>query len=186
MTYKVAYCAAFASAMLLVYLKPIAAQNNGGTLQFDQFRVDLYHGHLKIPHQFHKDSDGLWADESGKPTSAPHVNFAGEYFLAAHSCGTCCRYYTLNDLRTGDEIGQVSMFDASDRAPHATKDGRTYVPILFFKPDSRLLIVQYEFDLCARAHHNQCSQRYFVFEDGGFRSVSGTLRSCTRQGEEPE
>jgi len=186
MTRKVAYFVVFASAMLLVCLKPIAAQTDNGTPQFDQFRVDLYHGHLKIPPQFHKESDGLWVDESGKPASAPHVNFAGEYFLAAHSCGTCCRYYTLNDLRTGADTGQISMFDASDDAPHVTKDGHTYVPILFFKPDSRLLIVQYELDLCTRAQHNQCRQHYFIFKDGGFQSVSKTLSSCTRQGEEPE
>jgi len=183
---KITRFAAFASAVLLLCLRSVAAQSHDRKLEFDQFRVKLYRGHFKIPQEFHKDRDGLWVDGAGKPSSAPSVNFAGEYFLTAHSCGTCCRYYTLNDLRTGSEIGQVSMFDASDRAPHVTKDGHTYVPILFFKPDSRLLIVQYELDLCTRDQHNQCRQRYFVFEDGRFHSVSETLSSCTRQGEEPE
>ena len=186
MTYKTRCFAALACVILLVCLKSLAAQGDDRELEFDQFRVDVYHGGPKIPREFHKDRDGLWVDESGKPASAPHVNFAGEYFLAAHSCGTCCRYYTQNDLRKGGEIGQVSMFDASDRAPHVTKDGHTYVPILFFKPDSRLLIVQYELDLCTRVQHNQCRQRYFVFEDSRFHAVSKTLSSCTRQGEEPE
>jgi len=185
MTYKVANCAVLACAIFFVYLKPLAAQKDGQAFQFDQFQVDVYRGHLEIPREFHKDRDGLWVDESGKPALAPRVNFAGEYYLAAHSCGTCCRYYTLNNLQTGGQISQVSIFDAGDPTP-TTKDGRTYVPILFFKPDSRLLIVQYELDLCTPVEHNQCRQHYFVFEDGRFRSISRTLPSCTHEGKEPE
>jgi hypothetical protein len=185
MTYKVANCAVLACAIFFVYLKPLAAQKDGQAFQFDQFQVDVYRGHLEIPREFHKDRDGLWVDESGKPALAPRVNFAGEYYLAAHSCGTCCRYYTLNNLQTGGQISQVSIFDAGDPTP-TTKDGRTYVPILFFKPDSRLLIVQYEFDLCTPVKHNKCRQRYFIFEDGRFRSLSKTLRPCAREGQEPE
>jgi hypothetical protein len=109
------------------------------------------------------------------------VNFAGEYYLSGHSCGTCCRYYTLNNLRTGREVDAIRMFDAGDTPPR-TKDGHTYVPILFFKPESRLLIVQYNLDLCG----NLCRQRYFVFEDGHFRAISKTLQSCTHEGDEPE
>jgi hypothetical protein len=114
------------------------------------------------------------------------VNFAGEYYLAGHSCGTCCRYYTLNNLRTGAKVREVSMFDAADSNPHLTRDGRTYVPILFFKPRSKLLVVQYELDLCTSTGKNECRQRSFIFEGGHFRAISRTLRSCTREGEEPE
>jgi hypothetical protein len=185
MTYREAHYAALACAIFLVYLNPLGAQKDSRAFQFNQFPVDVYRGHLKIPREFHKDRDGLWVDESGKPAFAPRVDFAGEYYLAAHSCGTCCRYYTLNNLRTGGEIGQINMFDTGDQTP-TTKDGHTYVPILFFKPDSRLLIVQYELDLCTSVEHNLCRQRYFVFEDGRFRSLSRMLSSCTREGEEPE
>jgi hypothetical protein len=184
MTHRVVHRAIIGCAVFVAFLKPLAAQKDGPIPQFNHFPVDLYHGHNKIPREFHKDTDGLWLDESGKPASAPRVNFAGEYYLAAHSCGTCCRYYTLNNLRTGGEIGQVSMFNASEPTP-TTKDGHTYVPILFFKPDSRLLIVQYEFDLCTPVEHNKCRQRDFVFDDGRFRSLSKTLQSCTREGQEP-
>jgi hypothetical protein len=173
-------CVAF-----LCLLKPVAAQKDEQAPQFYQFSVGVYRGHIKTPREFHKDTDGLWLDDLGKPASAPRVNFAGEYYLAAHSCGTCCRYYTLSNLRAGGEIRQVSMFDASEPIP-TTKDGHTYIPILFFKPDSRLLIVQYEYDLCTPVEHNQCRQRYFVFEDGRFRSLSKTLLPCTREGREPE
>jgi len=185
MTHKVAHYAVLACAIFLVHLKSLVAQNEARAFQSNQFPADVYRGHLKIPREFHKTQEGLWVDESGKPAFAPRVNFAGEYYLTAHSCGTCCRYYTLNNLRTGGEIGQVSMFDAGDRTP-TTKDGHTYVPILFFKPDSRLLIVQYELDLCTPVERNQCRQRYFVFENGRFRSISRTLPSCTRESQEPE
>jgi|SRR5579859_1447640 len=185
MTHKVANYAVLACAIFLVHLESLAAQKDSQAFQFNQFPVDVYHGHLKIPREFHKDRDGLWVDESGKPTFAPRVNFAGEYYLAVHSCGTCCRYYTLDNLRTGGEIGRVRRFDAGDPAP-TTKDGHTYVPILFFKPDSRLLIVQYELDLCTPVERNQCRQRYFVFEDGRFRSISKIMPSCTREGQEPD
>jgi hypothetical protein len=184
MTYRAVHCAIIGCAVFLAFLRPLAAQKDGREPQFNQFPVDVYHGHNKIPREFHKDKDGLWLDESGKPASAPRVNFAGEYYLAAHSCGTCCRYYTLSNLRTGGEISQISMFDAGEPTP-TTKDGHTYIPILFFKPDSRLLIVQYEFDLCTPVEHNKCRQRDFVFEDGHFRSLSKTLQPCTREGQEP-
>lgn len=185
MTYRVVHCAIVGCVVLLGFLGPLAAQTDGPVPQFNQFSVDVYHGHKKVPREFHKDTDGLWLDEADKPAFAPHVNFAGEYYLAGHTCGTCCRYYTLNNLRTGGAISQVSMFNAGEPTP-ATKDGHTYIPILFFKPDSRLLIVQYELDLCTPVEHNQCRQHYFVFEDGRFRSISRTLPSCTHEGQEPE
>jgi len=157
-----------------------------GAIHFDQFPVEVYRGHLKIPQEFHKDSEGNWRDEAGKPASRPHVNFAGEFYLAAHSCGTCCRQYTLNNLRTGSEVSEISTFDAADSSPHVTKDGRTYVPILFFKPGSKLLVVQYELDPCTSADKNECRQRYFIFENGHFKAISRTLRSCSHEGEEHE
>jgi hypothetical protein len=57
------------------------------------------------------------------------------------------------------------MFNATEPSP-LTKDGRTYVPILFFKAGSKLLLVQYELDLCTSSSKNECRQRYFIFENG--------------------
>jgi hypothetical protein len=185
MTYRVVHCTIIGCAVFLAFLKPLAAQKGEPAPQFSQFPVDVYHGHIKIPREFHKDSNGLWLDEADKPAGAPRVNFAGEYYLAGHSCGTCCRSYTLNNLRIGGANSQIWMFSAGEPTP-TTKDGHTYIPILFFKPDSRLLIVQYEYDPCTPVEHNKCRQRYFVFEDGRFRSLSKTLQSCTREGQEPE
>ncbi len=185
MTHRVVHRAVIGCAVSLVFLKPLVAQKDVPVPQFNQFPVGVYHGHNKIPREFRRDTDGLWIDDSGKPAITPRVNFAGEYFLAAHSCGTCCRSYTLSNLRTGGEIRRVSMFDASEPPP-TTRDGHTYLPILFFKPDSRLLIVQYQYDLCTPVEHKKCRQREFVFEDGRFRSLSKNLQSCTSEGHEPE
>jgi hypothetical protein len=177
-------------ALLPIALLPGSARHCGAqerdAINFNQFPVEVYRGPLKIPREFHREPDGKWQDESGKPASQPQVNFAGEYYLAGHSCGTCCRYYTLNNLRTGAKVREVSMFDAADSNPHLTRDGRTYVPILFFKPRSKLLVVQYELDLCTSTGKNECRQRSFIFAGGHFRAISRTLRSCTREGEEPE
>jgi hypothetical protein len=181
--------AAFYTLLPVALLIGSACQSGAqepGAIRFTQHTVDVYRGQIKIPREFHKDRDGLWQDETGKPASRPRVNFAGEYFLAVHSCGTCCRYYTLSNLRTGAEINEVGMFDASDGSPHVTRDGRDYVPILFFKPGSKLVIVQYELDLCTDAKKNECRQRYFIFENDHFKAISRTLRSCTRKGDEPE
>jgi hypothetical protein len=183
---RVGHCGVLACAILVVCLTPLTAQKDSQVFQFSQFPIDVYLGHLKIPREFHKDRDGSWVDESGKGFFAPRVNFAGEYYLTAHSCGTCCRYYTLSNLRTGAEIDQIRMFDAGDPTP-TTKDGRTFVPILFFKPDSRLLIVQYELDLCTvPVKQRRCRQRYFILKDGRFEAISKTFQFCTQDGDETE
>jgi hypothetical protein len=171
-------------SLLLLNPSFCSAQKEKQTFSFNEFSVDVYHGHLKIPKVFLKDKDGLWQDVASKSMQTPQVNFAGEFFIAVHSCGTCCRYYTLHNLKTGEEIKQVSMFNAGDPTP-VTKDGHTYVPILYFKPDSRLLVVQFELDLCTPVERNQCRQRYYVFEDGRFRPISNTIFSCTHLGDEP-
>ncbi len=160
-------------------LPPLHAQTRAPAIAFDQFPVQVFDGKIKLPPEFHKDSDGSWKDELGKPASAPGVNFAGEYYLAAHSCGTCCRFYTLDNLRTRARIDQIKMFDAAEPAP-TTKDGHTYIPILYSKPGSRLLVVQYELDLCTPAEENLCRQRYYVLEDGRLKAISKTLQYCSK------
>jgi hypothetical protein len=147
-------------------------------ISFRQFPAEVYRGPLKIPRSVHQDSDGAWRDELNKWVAEPEVNFAGEYYLAGHSCGTCCRYYSLHNLHTGDALESISMFDAGDPPPE-TRDGHTYVPILFFRPDSRLLIVQYELDACTPKETGQCRQRYFIFANGRFRAISQALPFCT-------
>ncbi len=183
MKFTLASCALLAFALLCVSSELLAAQNAPRSVRFEQFPVEVYHGRAKIPGEFHKDSQGDWNDEMGKPASRPRVNFAGEYYLAAHSCGTCCRYYTLDSLRTGAGINQVRMFDAGD-SPPVTRDGHAYVPILFSKPNSTLLVVQYELDPCAPEDRNLCRERYFVLKGGELKAILKTLPYCTNEGTE--
>jgi len=182
---KTAVCVLVALALFAAVAAPQEKKKDPHQISFEQFSTHVYRGSVKTPKGLHRDSDGAWWDELNKLVSEPQVNFAGEYYLSGHSCGTCCRYYTLNNLHTGREVNAIRMFDAGDTPPR-TKDGHTYVPILFFKPESRLLIVQYELDLCTPVEKNQCRQRYFVFEDGQFRAISKTIQSCTHEGDEPE
>lgn len=172
-----------ASASLSLVAAAQLPNKKSPPFSFEQFHVTTYKGPLKIPGDVHKTSVGVWRDDVGKLVEDPRVNFAGEYDLAAHSCGTCCRYYTLNDLASGRKYKDISMFDTGD-APSRTKDGHTYVSILYYKPDSRLLIVQYELDLCTDKQE-ACRQRDYVFKNGRFRALSNTLMSCTSEGDEP-
>jgi hypothetical protein len=170
--------------MLLCLSGPCVAQEEVHIVQFGQFPVKIFEGSLKTPKDLHKDSDGAWRDALNKWVEPPVINFAGEYYLAAHSCGTGCRYYQLTNLRTGSEIQQIGMFDAGDPLPR-TRDGHTYAPILFFKSDSKLLIVQYEIDPLT-SKKRQCRQRYFLFNGESFTAISKTFSSCTREGGESE
>lgn len=181
MTSNCMQCAFLSLAALLLLSSPSEAQEDAHAIQFERFPVEVYRGPTKIPKGLYKDSDGMWRDELGKWALPPDVNFAGEYWLAAHSCGTGCRYYQLIDLRSGEDIQQVSMFDAGDPPPQ-TRDGHTYIPILVFKPDSKLLVVQYEIDSDTPGKKEQCRQRYYAFDDGRFKAISKTLPSCTRMG----
>src|ERR1700753_590162 len=104
-------CIAMVSALSLP-ATPQAHVKPSRPFSFDQFRVPLYQGPLKPPGDVHKSPDGSWRDDENKSVEGPEVNFAGEYYLAAHSCGTNCRYYELISLRSGRDFKGISMFDA--------------------------------------------------------------------------
>jgi hypothetical protein len=165
---------------LLCGFSPLGvSQTTPSRFQFEQFPVAVYHGNPKVSPEFFGET-GSWRKEPGKASFKLKPNFAGEYYLDVRSCGTCCRYYSLNNLRTGAAVKEVSMFDAGDPSP-LTKDGHSYVPILITRPGSALMIVQYEIDLCTPVQNNPCRQRYFVFRNGRFKAISGTTSSCSRE-----
>jgi hypothetical protein len=173
-------------ALLFCAAQECAGQNKQEALSYGQFPAEVYQGRLIRPQWLKRWPDGELHDDSDKPAMPARVNFAGEYYLTAHSCGTCCRYYTLNNLRTGSELTAAGMFDAAEPEPH-TRDGHTYVAVLYFRPNSRLVVVQYYLDQCASGEEkNLCRQRYFVFENGRFKPVSKTFGTCSREGDEPE
>ncbi|MGB0063472.1 MAG: hypothetical protein WBP85_03430 [Terracidiphilus sp.] len=156
------------------------AQTHQRQFQFEQFPAEVYKGPIRIPTGLHKDENGEWQDALGNSVAPPEVGFAGEYYLPVHSCGTGCRYYDLISLRTGKTIPEISMFGTGDPMPK-TRDGHPYLTILYYKPDSRLLIAEYHLDFDELNKQETCRQRYFVLADGKIKPISKTFSFCTEQ-----
>jgi hypothetical protein len=87
---------------------PVLSQTR--QFQFEQFPAKMYRGPIHVPKWLHKEKDGEWTYSGWKAAAPPIVSFAGEYDLAAISCGTECRYYELTDLRTGVDVRSISLF----------------------------------------------------------------------------
>ncbi len=81
---------------LIICVSSIPAQGN--LPRFEDYEVSLHRGKTHLPKWIRRVSEGEWRDDLGKLVESPQVNFAGKYFVAAHSCGTGCRYYTMTDL----------------------------------------------------------------------------------------
>jgi hypothetical protein len=171
----------FLSSAALCPMNPAWSQTR--QFQFEQFSVNVYQGRIHIPKWLHKENDGEWSYSNWKPALPPSVTFAGEYDLAGISCGTECRYYELTNLRTGADVPGISMFDGGEELP-VTGDGHPYLTILYYKPESRLLIAEYHLDFRDPDRSNACRQRYFVLENGKLRPVSKTFQFCTEGDEQ--
>ena len=141
---------------------------------FEEYAIEVYSGSIVAPGWIKKSKDGAWRDDLGKMASEPHVNFAGVYYLSAHSCGTGCRYYSLTDLRTGKELEILGGF-ASAEPPPRTRGGHTYISILHSRADSTLLVVQY---LVQKPNAVECRERSFVLSAARLRPVTPTLYEC--------
>ncbi|MFZ1085202.1 MAG: hypothetical protein WAN35_09580 [Terracidiphilus sp.] len=151
--------------------------------QFEQFPVNVYQGPIKIPQGLQKGDDGIWRDDLGKWVADLEVTYAGEYYLAGHSCGALCRYYQLVNLRTGVDMPEINMFACAEPRP-LTKKGHSYITHLFYQPDSRLLIAEYHLDFEDPNRPETCRQRYFVLENGKLRPISKTFLFCTEEDEQ--
>jgi hypothetical protein len=150
--------------------------------QFEQFPVKVYKGPIRIPKGLHEVEDGVWRDALEKGVAPPVVTFAGEYYLAGHSCGAGCRYYELANLRTGAEIQSIRRFDAGEVRP-VTKDGHPYLTILYPRPESTLLIAEYLLDFMDPDKTETCRQQYFVLKQNKLRPVSKIFPFCTEERE---
>ena len=72
--------------------------------RFKDYEVPLYKSAIHRPKWIRHVKGDEWRDDLNKLVDPPEVNFAGKYFVAGHSCGTGCRYYTMTDLASGREL----------------------------------------------------------------------------------
>jgi hypothetical protein len=133
----------------------------------------------------HKDEWGDWRDELDHliVPPGPEVNFAGEYYLSKHGCGTGCFTYELTNLKTGVNVPDIYMFSGGEFLLK-TKDGHPYLTELYHMPDSRLLIAEYHLDFDDPNKTETCRQRYFVLKNGKLRPISRTFLFCTEDREQ--
>ena len=162
----------YRTGILLVAAVCLGRCSVGQTRQFnfEQFPVQVYAGEFHIPEGLHQNAEGIVIDEYGRRFAPLAVGFAGRYYLTVISCGTGCRGYVLADLTTGSNISHIAMFDSGEPAPR-TKDGQTYITMLYYRPDSRLLIAEYHLNLDDPKRAESCRQRYYVLENGKLRAI---------------
>jgi len=145
--------------------------------RFEDYEVSVYLGAIHPPKWIRRVASDEWRDDLGKLVEPPEINFAGKYFLAVHSCGTGCRYYTLTDLSSGRDLDVLRDFDTVEPLPK-TRDGHEYMTELFSRPNSRMLVAQYHVKLSQGSE--ECRERAFLFEDEKLKSITNTRRVCRR------
>jgi len=144
--------------------------------RFEDYQLPVYKGAFFGPKWIRHITGNEWRDNLGKLVEPPGVNFAGKYFVSAHSCGTGCRYYTMTDLSSGLELNVLKDFDSAEPSPK-THEGYTYVAILVTRANSRMFVAQYRIDA---PRGEECRERTFVFEGQKIAPITGTRRTCTQ------
>ncbi len=149
--------------------------------RFEDYQVSVYTGKMCLPEWARREKDDCWRDQLGKCIGEhPEVNFSGKYFAIVHSCGTSCRYFTLTDLSTGRELKALDMF-GSGESPSRTRNGLEYLTGIVTRPNSRLLIAQYEIQQIQRSVENsECRERSFLFDGERLKPITSTRRSCRK------
>jgi hypothetical protein len=153
---------------LFIVCTTVSAQQKSSP-RFEDYKTSLFKGKIHTPKWIKKISDGEWRDDLGKLVESPEVNFARKYYVAAHSCGTGCRYYTMTDLSSGRELELLDNFASTEPLPK-TSDGRQYLTILYYRYNSRLLIAQYLVDF--DSEKEKCRERAFLFESGRLKPIT--------------
>jgi len=144
--------------------------------RFEDYEVVVYRGTIHRPKWIQRGADDEWRDELGKLVESPQINFAGKYFVAVHSCGSGCRYYTMTDLSSGRELDLLKGFSAAEPS-RTTRDGHSYFTDLVTRATSKLLVAQFHIDL---PRGEECRERAFILEGEKITPVTNTRRSCTK------
>lgn len=146
--------------IVTVYSIAVSAQSKK-TTRFEDYKVSVFKGKIRSPKWITKVSENEWRDELGKLVVPPEINFAGKYFVAAHSCGTGCRYYTMTDVTNGRELKLLDNFTTAEPPPK-TSDGHEYLSVLYYQYDSSLMIAQYFVRLSK--NKEQCREQSFFWK----------------------
>ncbi len=162
--------------ILIVCVPAISAQQKTSP-RFEDYQVSKFKGKIQRPKWIKKFSEGEWRDDLGKLVEPPDITFAGKYYVAAHSCGTGCRYYTMTDLSSGRELQSLDNFSSAEPLPK-TSDGREYLTILYYRPDSKMLVAQYLVDF--DSEKESCRERSFIFERGKIKPITSTKYKCSK------
>jgi len=144
--------------------------------RFEDYEVAIYRGRIHRPKWIRRVADDEWRDEASKLSDPPQINFAGKYFVAVHSCGTGCRYYTMTDLSSGKELDLLKDFSVREPPPK-TRAGFLYLTDLLTRANSRLLVAQFRVQ---SPRGEECSERAFILERERLTPVTNTRRSCTK------
>lgn len=146
--------------------------------KFSNYRADVYRGPIQIP-SFARNDGGLWRDNYGKLIGQPDVNAGGRFYIARHSCGAECRYFTLSDLLSGQESMVLAEFSNNGIEPMKDAQGRTIVIDLHTRPDSFLIKVRYHAE-SKDGGRETCKERYFVLSKDGskIRAITSMMNGC--------
>jgi len=142
--------------------------------RFADYPARIYTGPIHRPKWIRHVTGAEWRDDIDKLVIPPEVNFAGQYFVSVHSCGTFCRYYTMTDLSSGRELELLKDFAAGEPTPK-TRDGYPYITDLETRANSKLLVAHY---LIQAPHGDDCRERAFVLNNGKITPVTGTRRTA--------
>lgn len=105
------------------------------------------------------------------------VNYGGRYNIQVHSCGTGCRYYSMRDLADGRDLLWLDRFAATDQRPK-TKEGFPYLTILHSRPDSSLLVAQFEVSM--PSGETECWEQHFVPATYALRATGPVVKRCSK------
>lgn len=161
------------SFMFLVGTPSSSAQSSP---RFEDYEVTVYSGMVVRPKWIRHVRGDEWRDDLGKLVEPPKVNFAGKYFVAVHSCGTGCRYYTMTDLSSGGELDVLKTFGAVEPPPK-TRQGHRYITDLITRANSKLLVAQYHVEVRGS---EECRERAFVFNGDKVTPITGTRFTCSQ------
>lgn len=167
----------FLSLAFIAWCISISAAQQNKTPRFEDYRAKVFKGKIRQPKWIEKVSENEWRDELGKLVVPPDITFAGKYFVAAHSCGTGCRYYTMTDVTNGRELKLFDRFTTAEPRPK-TSDGYEYLTILYYQYNSNLLIAQYLVDL--KNEREQCREQAFLFDGRKLKALTKVKYKCRK------